>query len=157
MRLKFFLIVVLVIAKMLSKWMKSHNHLFFFFEMKKKKWLVVGVRINCYSLSNWGFLFHIELMFFLFFIFDWAGESECCYNSNVAPIWVEFIYCWIGPIIFLLGIRIKSIAWGVACKDFWWKVSFWWPKLFIICFNFTRLCLNCSQIWLTLIKRAFIR
>ncbi|RVW43797.1 putative anion transporter 6, chloroplastic [Vitis vinifera] len=47
-----------------------------------------------------------------------AGESECCYNSNVAPIWVEFIHCWIGPIIFLWGYALSQLPGGWLAKIF---------------------------------------
>ncbi len=64
----------------------------------------------------------IELIHFVFYF--WTGELEYCYNSNVTPVWVEFISGWIGAIIILLGLCIESVAWGVACQDIWWEVNF---------------------------------
>ena len=73
--------------------------------------------------------FFIELFVYgvgniVFCLLNHVGELECCYYSNVTPIWVEFIGGWIGSIIFLLGLRVESTAWGMACQGIWWEVSF---------------------------------
>lgn len=52
-----------------------------------------------------------------------AGEFERCYNSNVAPVGVEFFGRWVGAVIILLGVRIEPVARRLACKDIWWAVS----------------------------------
>lgn len=61
--------------------------------------------------------------FFPFLLWSLAGEFKRCYNSNVAPVWVEFFCGWIGSVIFLLGLCSEPAAWWVACQDIWWEVS----------------------------------
>lgn len=68
------------------------------------------------------FVGYLKNDFFIFFYFEFLGELEYCYYSNVASIRMEFIGSRISTIIVLLGICNESVARWLAFENIWWEV-----------------------------------
>lgn len=84
-----------------------------------------------------------------------AGEPECCYNPNVAPVRVELFSSRFGSVILLLGVCSEPIARRVACQDIRWTVSSWFFGLTWI-HSLTKKCDSLMGIHLVLHFRSIL-
>ncbi|KAL6501370.1 hypothetical protein OROHE_025017 [Orobanche hederae] len=50
-------------------------------------------------------------------------KSECCYNTDVASIWLEFFYGWIGAVTFFWGYALSQLPGGWLAKIFGGRVG----------------------------------